>query len=188
MAKQTRPAGLGTNDVGFGSVAWSSPERIVASDDSTSFVDPGSLGSNYLKAQSFGFRVPSDAVITGIVVSVERRRASTGADIHDQRIRVVKADGFIGTVDKADLVTIWPTVDSVVNYGGDADLWGETWTASDVNSANFGAVVACSYEVGSATNAAVDHIELTVHYTQHGTPCIVRHVPVPPMITYPAIR
>jgi hypothetical protein len=60
-------------------------------------------------------------------------------------------------------VSLWQTNDKVVTHGGSADLWGDTWTAADVNASNFG--VAISATDGTATLALVDHITMTVYYT-----------------------
>lgn len=38
---------------------------------------------------------------------------------------------------KAVTGTTWGTTFSTVTYGGTNDLWGTTWTPSDINSANF---------------------------------------------------
>ncbi len=61
-------------------------------------------------------------------------------DVVDEHLKIVKSDGSIGTTDKADNLTPWPSVDTYVSYGNNDDLWGEEWTAADINSANFGVV------------------------------------------------
>ena len=44
-----------------------------------------------------------------------------------------------------------------------ADLWGETWTAEDINDADFG--VGFSVHRTALNNPAVDHIRITIYYT-----------------------
>ncbi len=50
------------------------------------------------------------------------------------------------------------------NYGTTSDLWGTTWTAADINNANFG--LKFTAKAGTtATTANVDYITITVTYT-----------------------
>lgn len=63
----------------------------------------------------------------------------------DARVRLVKADGTVGSTDKA-LGTNLGSSDAVREYGDDDDLWGETLTPADINDADFGFVVAYYYE------------------------------------------
>lgn len=70
-----------------------------------------------------------------------------GEVVVDNIVSIVKSDGSIGTTNKAT-ITPWTTTDVIATYGGINDLWGETWTASAINNANFGAVL--SAKVGSS--------------------------------------
>lgn len=69
-----------------------------------------------------------------------------GASVVDNVVSLVKADGSIGTTNKASAI-VWDTTDTIATYGGQTDLWGETWSPADINNANFGAVL--SAKVGS---------------------------------------
>lgn len=59
--------------------------------------------------------------------------------LYDHRVRIVKG-GVIGATDKAS-VTAWPGTLAYTTYGGEADLWGETWTVADINSTTFGVAI-----------------------------------------------
>src|SRR5690606_22873191 len=60
----------------------------------------------------------------------------------------------------------WPTADEVATYGGPADLWGESWTAADINAADFGLVVAATNDgSGNAGQARVDCVTITIYTT-----------------------
>lgn len=63
-----------------------------------------------------------------------------GGTISDERVRIVKG-GAIGATDKSS-VTVWNTTEAYYVYGADGELWGETWTADDINSADFGTALA----------------------------------------------
>lgn len=62
---------VGANNTGIGSIPWSSPGSVTASDNTRATVSTRGV-SNYLEARGFGFAVPSPALITGIQLDVER--------------------------------------------------------------------------------------------------------------------
>jgi hypothetical protein len=157
--------GTGTNDASFGNIAWSNPGNILASDDvPASAIVSGSDTTQYLRASNFGFTIPAGAVIDGIVVEIERRSESGTTEAKDIRVRIVKADGSIGATDKADVATVWPTTDTYASYGSAAELWGEAWSAADINDSDFGAVLAAQrHDIQGRPR--VDHVRITVHYT-----------------------
>lgn len=149
------------NDVTFGTVPWTTPGNAVASDNAYAQASPGGGNTNYLHANNFNMQIPAPAVIDGIEVAVERR--SISGSIFDARVRIVKG-GVVGATERASGAT-WPTTDTVVTYGGVGDLWGETWTAADVNANNFGVVISAT---DSLDTAAIDHVTMTVHYSLCG--------------------
>jgi cysteine-rich repeat protein len=149
------------NDPAGGTAPWVLPANAAASDNAYAQVTPAGLPTQYLKATNFGFAIPAGAVIDGITVTVERRSAA--ALITDDAVRIVKG-GIVGTDDRASAST-WPTTDAVATYGGGSDLWGETWTASDVNGAGFGVALSVTDNVDVA---AVDAVAITVHYSLCG--------------------
>lgn len=160
------PASAATDSAG-GTVDWTpgTETNIFVSDNTraTVLVATGQE-SYYLKATNFGFTVPAGATINGIVVDVERSLAS-GAGVHDGKLRIIKG-GVIGATDRADTTTIWPaTTDGTVSYGSSSDLWGETWSSSDVNGSTFGVALTAVRVSGATVNTRVDNMRITVHYT-----------------------
>lgn len=151
--------GAAFNDPAFGTPLWTDPTNAQTSDNADASAAPGVNNTQYLHANNFGFAVPSPAVIVGIEVNIERR-AATGLALKDTRVRIVKG-GVIGGTERGDLVTLWPTVDTVKTYGSDSDLWGETWTAADINANNFGVVLSVN---GTGDAAFVDSITAKVYY------------------------
>jgi hypothetical protein len=119
--------------------------------------------SDYMQATGFGFSIPGGAAIDGIVVEVERNDAN--GKTKDSRIRIVK-NNTIGVTDKS-VNSAWGATESYQTYGSSTDLWGETWTAGDINSANFGFAISVERTGGGAqpTQAQVDHIRITVYFT-----------------------
>lgn len=58
--------------------------------------------------------------------------------------------------------TSWPTSDAYVSYGGPSDLWGRTWSVTEINSTGFGAALSAARSNG---NLQVDHFRITVYST-----------------------
>jgi hypothetical protein len=124
--------------------------------------------TDYLEAANYGFNIPSNATITGIAVDVERSDPNTSTS--DYSIRLVKGGNVTGT--DHSLGTMYSSTenfeinDVVRTYGGDGDLWDETWTPADINSTDFGAVVSAQRAVdGTTTNGRIDNIRITVYYS-----------------------
>jgi len=156
--------GTASNDNSVGTEIWVNVDNIKVSDgnDAATTLSPGSV-SNYLKASNFGFSIPTGVTITGIKVDVEKDDFANGG--LDNAVRIIKS-GTIGSTDKSNAV-LWPASDAYVSYGGSTELWGETWTAEDINLATFGFAISAKTTAGSF--AHIDHIRITVYYTTAGT-------------------
>jgi len=156
------------NDSGVGSYDWSNPGNAQYSDDIYA-VATGNGDSHYLKATGFGFSIPVEAKITGIVVEVEGHIAigwPTNPDNLDY-IRLVKG----GTIQGINVrnTSYWTLTDQYFSQGGYTNLWGLTLTPADVNASNFG--VAVSISIYENDTAYLDHIRMTVYYkpiARHG--------------------
>lgn len=119
--------------------------------------------TDYLKITNFQFSIPSGSIISGIIVNVERSDANGKSK--DSKVRIIKG-GTIGITDKT-LNPAWSGTDAVQNYGWNNDKWGETWLASDINSAGFGFAFAAQRTGGGATPtlAKIDQVTITIFYT-----------------------
>jgi hypothetical protein len=167
---QTRSPTVAISDNSFGSSPWTDPANVLASDDA--WASATAYPTHYLQASDFGFNIPDGATIDGIEISLEGFGVGFfGGTIIDHSIRIVK-NGIYAGDELAD--GIWPPADFIRTFGGVADLLGETWTPAQINSANFGVGISAS-AVGFATGAFIDHIQITVHYTEV--------VPAPPVET-----
>ncbi len=153
-------AGTGANDASVGTVAWSNPGNITANDGSSASYTSGTAVSNYLKGTNFGFSIPSGATIDGIEVTIERGVIAGNAT--DAHVRIVKG----GSISATNLTTgaTWNSGSMVVDtLGGPTELWGESWTSTDINASDFGFAVALS--TAGASPAQVDYIAIKVYYT-----------------------
>jgi hypothetical protein len=154
--------GTMADDASVGITAWSNPNNAKVSDNIYAIAI---AVSHYLKATNFGFSIPTGATVNGILVEIERKViVESGWGIKDVNVKIVKADGSIGSTNKADTVNNWPTSDTYKSYGGTTDLWGETLIPADINNSNFGVVLNITANSGDDT-ANVDHIRITVYYS-----------------------
>ena len=164
----TSPGTMADDDT-VGGVAWANPDNAKASDNSYADCYTTAQYSHYLKATNFGFAVPTGATINGILVEIERKLNSSeyGWGIVDSEVKIVKSDGSIGTTNKASAVN-WVVTEAYFSYGASDNLWGETWTAEDINDTDFGVALSIRSLLAGAT-ADVDHIRITVYYTSATT-------------------
>lgn len=154
------------NDSGTGTAVWTTPGNAFSTDTTYATISVDGTISNYIKCTDFGFNIPAGATIDGIQVGVERQASATNnGGVVDSAIRVVKG-GSIGSTDRKT-TTVYTTSNVTENHGATNDLWGTTWTVSDINASDFGAAVAVTKASsgGAAITASVDSISITVTYT-----------------------
>ncbi len=172
-ATQTRTPSACAVDANIGTVNWTNPGNALTANNSyaTAPVAGSGTTTRYLKCTGYGFTLPPNATINGITVSVERRSSSTSAGgVQDAAVRVVQG-GVIGASDRSS-GTRYTTADVIEPHGGATDLWGFTWTSSDINAANFGAAFAAVKNGGGGGTftLSVDVVSITVDYTPDTTP------------------
>jgi len=159
--------GTVVDDATVGTVAWTNPSNAMVSDNTYAYANGNvNFTTHYLKASNFGFNIPIGATIDGIVVEIEKWKGAADFGAIDAAVKIVKG-GSVGSTNKADTVTRWPSTEAYVSHGGPSDLWGEAWTASNINASDFGVVVSTTHD-GNPVNsvgAYVDHIRITVYYT-----------------------
>jgi hypothetical protein len=89
-------------------------------------------------------------------------------------VRIIKGGTIKETVDKAS-PAIWPNGSfGMASYGGNHDLWGQTWVSSDINATTFGVAISATVgpvggKSGTPTTAEVDAIAITVAYSDAET-------------------
>src|SRR2546423_1043610 len=148
--------------------SWINTGNVVSSNDVyasfNNLADVVNAHTDYLVATNFGFSIPVNALISGVVVEIERSDAN--AKTGDYSIKLVK-NGTIGGGDKATGLT-YPVTDAYQSYGGSNDMWGNSFTPADINSSSFGVAVAAKRNfagiLGGQTLGKIDHIRITVYY------------------------
>jgi hypothetical protein len=160
------PGGTFATDSLVGTIAWTSASNAQTSDNSyaTSVLLLGQV-TNYLKVTNLGFGIPTDASIAGITVNVERSTTVLNAT-QDNSIKLAVSSSPVGD-DKAS-ANLWPTADATATYGSATDLWGTTWTPSQINDSTFGVEISAIADLGGT--AQIDYVTITVDYTGSNKP------------------
>ncbi|OGO26742.1 MAG: hypothetical protein A2Z16_06515 [Chloroflexi bacterium RBG_16_54_18] len=163
-----RDAGTGADVAGVGTIAWKNPDGFTSPGGPYAFSNP--LPSNggtthYLLGTDYGFAIPTDAVIDGIVVEIHREtNASSLPALRDNIVQLVKG-GVISGDNKAAVGTDWPTTFMTARYGGVTDLWGTTWTAEEINSSDFGVVLSITNpNPSNSAKGTLDWMRISVYY------------------------
>jgi len=172
----THSAGLGDNLPSQACKAcpgseWYDAINIMFSDDIVTFTGLNEAGncfmstcyySRFLYAHNFKFAIPADAKIDSILVDI-RRAANRDNAVLDSIVQLTKIDSIIGSNLRSP--NPWPIGLTYENYGHEDPLWGTTWLPSDINDPASGVVLKIKNLSFSIADAAVDHIQMTVHYT-----------------------
>ena len=158
------PSSPGTlaNTTETGTVAWTNAANAAASDDVYATAAPGAgATSQWLTLTNFGFSLSGSATILGIKVEVERKASTSGDQQEFARLRKNGAQVGVTYTEFID-----DLADAYTTFGiGTSDLWGETWTAADINATNFGISYQVENRGGGASTTSVDHIRVTVYYS-----------------------
>jgi len=151
-------------EAGDGTEQWQEPTVAVNPNDDATYAHLDSFGTSpsyYLNITNFNFEIPSNATIKGIIAEV-RKSAGGAGDAGDNKVQLIK-NGSLVTENKAN-ADDWPTSFASVAYGGSTDLWGTTWTATEVNSSSTGLMIQVKNE-GTNEQLNVSGVWLTIYYT-----------------------
>ncbi len=161
--------GVGADVSGVGTVTWTNPGNITTPTGApyvTATLAAGTT-SHYLRATNYNFNIPYGSTINGIELQINHQSSGTSnPSINDNVVSLVKG-GVITGQNKAQTAVNWPRgAFGIATYGSASDLWGTTWTFNDINSTNFGAVLAVTDGHPSLSRTAtVDYMQITVTYT-----------------------
>lgn len=138
-----------------GGYPWSNPSNAATQDDA--YAETPSLPmswSNAMRGTQYGFTIPTDATISGIVVEVNLW------GMPSPYVSIVKNGTATG---ERSTSTARPASDDDVYsiFGSPTEMWGTTWTPGDINAANFGA----SIRANGMSFSKVDEMRIVVYYT-----------------------
>lgn len=156
MSVTSQIAGSGADDSSSGNTAWNTPNNITANDGSLASIASFAPRSHYLVSSNHGFSLASSEIIDGISVTVERSSSGTVTDSH---LTLRKAGANAGN--DIGAAGAWGTSETVT-FGSSTELWGTTWTYSDINNSGFGFALAADGD--GVCSMSVDYITINVYH------------------------
>ena len=182
-------ARLGEYTSGGSTFKWQNTTNASSQNDtysSLSFADSSNIAqtsplsispadeTNYLVCKNLDSNIPAGATIEGIRVYIDRYNSFNGDGTviyKDDAIYLTK-NGTDTTGNNKSTSTTWSSsdTDSYATYGGVTDLWGTSWTASEINDDNFGVMIGPSIEYDSNSvenggSAKIDHVYVEITYS-----------------------
>lgn len=159
----TLPASASVDSTVGGSVTWTNPTNITLSDDTyaTITLSPGQT-SYHLVGTTYGFSLPSTAIINGIIVTVEGKISGSATFTGD--VRLVRGSTVLRYSNQSLDSTQFGASDTNINFGAATDPWNTIFTASDINSTGFGAAIQLTAAGSGTTTVSIDKIAITVYY------------------------
>lgn len=155
---------VGDNNADTGT-GW--PEADTAADYGGAADDwSASLTADDVNDIDFGVVISAD-VPDGAIASIDAVTITIHytTTVSDDRVRIVTALASIGAEEKA-AAGAWPTSEATKTYGGAADLWGESWSPTQINDIDFGIVIAA--DLGEGATARVDWIKIAITFELAG--------------------
>ena len=168
---------INVNDWPYSSRRWghSGPamSAIEVNDGTACYADVPSASrtSDILRATNFKFNVPSDAVITGVVVRIKRRQSGSGPIAYDNLVKLVYNGSERG--DNKASTDVWGQTFSTKTYGGDGVNWNAGLTPAMVNSSTFGVDIQFYNASSYSLSAFIDYVDIIVYYnipSEYNTP------------------
>jgi len=135
-------------------------------------IGPTSKKSIYIS--QFGFAIPAGATINGIIHRVDHRGEST--NICRETLQLTKTAGVGQGTDKWNRQNL--TTSFVSQYDGTGtDLWGSSWTVSEINASGFGSFMEHYNSHASGTRYCdIEFASIDVYYTPAAATMIAKLV------------
>ncbi len=120
--------------------------------------------SQVLKITNFGFKLPAEAIVTGIEVVVIRK-ADVPDAIQDKKVMLLLGNQEIGR--SLHTQDTWDADWTAAYYGDDQELWETPWKGKDINGSGFGIAIEVKC-VGAIARPQIDEVLVTIHYNYGG--------------------
>jgi hypothetical protein len=140
-----------------GGLNWVNPNNIKVSDTNYATLTLVGQYGNDLVGSNFGFSVPVGATILGILLEAQCK-CNSGS----YNYQFIISNASLTTVATKNATIT--TTEGYVSLGGSNDLWGKTWTVSDINNIGFLAGLTTD-GVTQTRTYSVNHLRVTVFYT-----------------------
>jgi hypothetical protein len=141
---------------------WNNPTNVFSSDDSRA--DHSGTNQHILKAYTFNFSI--SGTIDGFYVEVEGYCDEPNPTRREINIALAKSGYTPEGSWKLDTLSYTSGSETYIDLGGPGDLWSGSWSASDVNSADFSVLIRDDDATGNTLY--IDHVRITVFYTPSG--------------------
>jgi hypothetical protein len=137
--------------------AWLEDNHPVPNQHYYQATTPTGTYSNYAAFTGFGFSIPANATILGVVANITKEAIADNpaSSATDFSVKLLVANTPVGVDHKK--AANWPQVQGVgeigtgwgtVTYGSSTDTWGEALTPAIVNSPGFGVAIAAMAGTG----------------------------------------
>lgn len=120
--------------------------------------------SDAIKVYNFNANIPAGNAVVGIKVRVEK--LASRYNIKDYASPRMVRDGTIEG-DIKNNPDWFPVSEQYVEYGGEGDLWGLTWTLDQINSSATG-FIQCIKQYVNLGNTYIDNMQMKVYYSPAG--------------------
>ena len=148
---------------------WKNAAGIYLADNNFASVVIGrGKVSDILEIGNFNFKIPEDAIIEGVTVTIYK--GATGKGISDNMVSLVY-NGSVCGANYADGKEWAQTTEQVI-YGSDSDNWNAGLSPTDINSYSFGVALSVSNSLFSidSLQANIDYVSISVKYKTPGEP------------------
>ena len=164
--------GTAADDSGIGTITWSDVDNAKVSDGAYATGVTLNLGdkTHWLKLTNFGFDIPSGTTIIGIKVDVLGYTTGFAAVY----ARIVKGGTISGSDKTVNLGSVIPTSYSDITGNDANDLWGQTWTYSDINSSGFGVALYTEDTAAVPETSYIDHVRISIFYAINSDKALVQ--------------
>lgn len=156
-----------TSVISGSSIAWLDPINAATSGDgnyATVTLNQSTYPSDLLRSYDFGLNIPSSKTINGIRVNVIG--FADNANYMTPYYVILRKNFTTAATKTWDTVTYFSNSISTLSYGGGSDLWGTTWTPTDLNSSGFGVDIQVRNETGFMNQTAyIDNIQVVVWFS-----------------------
>ena len=119
----------------------------------------GTASNNSSNAGTISWVNPTNACANDFVNTSASSLGCNSGAVYDNAVKLIKG-GTVGGNNNAS-TTVWNIATTTATYGSPTDLWGQSWTASDINSANFGVVLSAYQKNGDAGAATTTYLAAT---------------------------
>lgn len=149
---------------------WTDAHKAMDDDNQWAYTTGATGYSQQLRCVNMETKVPTGNFITGIQVRIERASHTSDKPVRDHRVQLYKEGVRVGVNKAKD--GAWPSTPEIAVYGGNGDLWGESWTVDNVNSDGFGVGLVARLEGSDLAGAYgyVDFVSITVWYSPTAPP------------------